>query len=62
VDLVVPTKVTIDGNSLSASGEFDLTHAALGMMPFSVMLGALQVADGMKFVYNVHADAVATAR
>ena len=61
VDLTVPTKVTIDGNVLSASGEFDLTHTALGMMPFSVMLGALQVADGMKFVYNVHADAATAA-
>jgi polyisoprenoid-binding protein YceI len=57
VDLTVPTQVTIDGDTLSASGEFELTHTALGMMPFSVMLGALQVADGMKFVYNVHADA-----
>ena len=61
VDLTVPTKVTIDGNVLSASGEFDLTHTALGMMPFSVMLGALQVADGMKFIYNVHADAATAA-
>jgi hypothetical protein len=47
---------------VSASGEFDLTHTALGMMPFSVMLGALQVADGMKFVYNVRADAAPPAR
>jgi hypothetical protein len=57
VDLTVPTKVAIDGDVVSASGEFDLTHTALGMMPFTVMLGALQVADGMKFVYNVRADA-----
>ena len=56
------TKVEMRGDDLTASGEFELTHTALGMMPFSVMLGALQVADGMKFVYNVHADAVATAR
>ena len=57
VDIAVPAKITIDGDRLSASGEFDLTHGALGMMPFSVMLGALQVADGMKFIYNVHAVA-----
>jgi polyisoprenoid-binding protein YceI len=57
VDLMAPAKVTIDGDTLSASGEFELTHTALGMMPFSVMLGALQVADGMKFVYNVRANA-----
>jgi polyisoprenoid-binding protein YceI len=56
VDLTVPTKVTIAGDLVTATGEFDLTHTALGMMPFSVMLGALQVADGMKFVYNVRAS------
>ena len=61
VDVIVPTKVTVDGDVISASGEFDLTHTALGMMPFSVMLGALQVADGMKFVYSVHASAASAA-
>jgi hypothetical protein len=53
----VPTTVEIRGDELTASGEFELTHAALGMTPFSVMLGALQVADKMKFVYRIHATA-----
>jgi hypothetical protein len=62
VPLTVPTKVEMHGDDLTASGEFDLTHTALGMMPFTVMLGALQVADNMKFVYRIHATAAPTAR
>jgi hypothetical protein len=57
VELTVPTKVTMDGDRLTATGEFELTHTKLGMMPFTVMLGALQVADNMKFVYHVEAAA-----
>ena len=62
VPLTVPTKVEMHGDDLTASGEFDLTHTALGMMPFTVMLGALQVADNMKFVYRIHATAAPTSR
>ena len=58
VALTVPAAVEMHGDELTASGEFELTHAALGMTPFSVMLGALQVADKMKFVYRIHATAV----
>jgi hypothetical protein len=57
VELTVPTKVVVSGDTLTASGEFELTHAALGMKPFSVMLGALQVADTMKFAYQIKAEA-----
>ena len=57
VAVTVPTKVEVRGDDLTASGEFELTHAQLGMMPFTVMLGALQVADKMKFVYRIHATA-----
>jgi hypothetical protein len=57
IELTVPTKVVVTGDTLTASGEFELTHEALGMTPFSVMLGALQVADNMKFFYKVSAEA-----
>jgi hypothetical protein len=57
VAVTVPTTVQIRGDELTASGEFELTHSALGMTPFSVMLGALQVADKMKFVYRIRATA-----
>ena len=62
VPLTVPTKVEMHSDDLTASGEFELTHTALGMMPFTVMLGALQVADNMKFVYRIHATAAPTPR
>ena len=62
VPLTVPTKVEVHGDDLTASGEFELTHTALGMMPFTVMLGALQVADNMKFVYRIHATAASIPR
>ena len=56
VDLSVPTKVTLTGHTLEASGEFDLSHADLGMTPFSALAGALQVADQMKFSYRIRAQ------
>ena len=53
VELTVPTAVTLDDRTVEARGEFDLNHADLGMQPFSVMLGALQVAENMSFSYHV---------
>ncbi|HUQ53095.1 MAG TPA: YceI family protein [Gammaproteobacteria bacterium] len=55
VDLTVPTEVTIAGNEVRAKGEFELTHADLGMKPFSVMLGALQVGENLSFTYDIRA-------
>ena len=43
----VPVTLKRDGDQLLASGELLLTQSALGLKPFSVMLGALQVADEM---------------
>ena len=55
IDLKVPTAVTIDGDQLRAKGEFELDHADLGMQPFSVMAGALQVGEKLSFTYDVTA-------
>jgi YceI-like protein len=62
VQLTVPTTVTVDAAGVDARGEFDLNHADLGMKPFSVMLGALQVAEKMHFVYHVIARPESSAR
>jgi polyisoprenoid-binding protein YceI len=51
----VPTAFALAGETLEARGEFRLTHADLGMKPFSVMGGALQVGENIDFVYRVHA-------
>jgi polyisoprenoid-binding protein YceI len=55
VDLTVPTQVTIDDQLVKATGEFELNHADLGMKPFSVMAGALQVGEKLSFSYSVTA-------
>ena len=43
----VPITLKRNGGQLLATGELLLTQSALGLKPFSVMLGALQVADEM---------------
>jgi len=41
----VPFTVNIEGSSLSAHANVRLTHADLGLVPFTVALGALRVRD-----------------
>lgn len=43
--LDVPTHVVRTGDELVATGEFRVAQSALGLTPFSVALGALQVRD-----------------
>jgi polyisoprenoid-binding protein YceI len=59
IDLKVPTEVTVQGDELRAKGEFELNHADLGMQPFSVMMGALQVGEKLSFAYDVTAKRAA---
>jgi len=59
IDLKVPTKVTIEGDQLRATGKFELNHADLGMQPFSVMAGALQVGEKLSFTYDIRAQRAA---
>lgn len=54
-DVQVPVSMTIDGAQLSASGEFDILQSEFGIKPFSVALGALQVADRLHITFNVTA-------
>jgi polyisoprenoid-binding protein YceI len=51
LDLPVALERTPD--ELIASGEFDLTHAELGLTPYSVALGALRVAERMHVRYRL---------
>lgn len=55
VELDLPTTVVLDSDGLEARGEFDLNHSDLGLKPFSVMMGALQVAEKMQFFYRIRA-------
>jgi hypothetical protein len=58
IPAVLPTTVSLDGDTLEAAGEFRLTHEQLGMKPFSVMMGALQVGEPLDFTYRLSARRV----
>ena len=51
----VPVRLERDPRGLRASGDLELRQTALGLTPFSLMLGALRVADAI----GVHFDIVA---
>ena len=44
-EVPVPATIAIDGNRLTASGEFEILQTEFGIKPFSVALGALEVKD-----------------
>jgi len=54
-DIVVPVRLELDGDWLTASGHFTLTHAQLGLSPFSVALGALRVREDIEVGYRLSA-------
>jgi hypothetical protein len=49
----VPFKLQSDSNTLSATGLLELRQSALGLTPYSLMLGALQVQDAMKIKFKI---------
>mgnify|MGYP001256776613 CR=1 FL=1 len=55
IKLTLPATLKLEGDQLDASGETELSHAQLGLKPFSALLGSLRVADQMKFKYRIHA-------
>lgn len=52
-EIVVPVVIELGDGVLAARGEFTLTHADLGLVPFSVALGALRVRDDMLVSYRL---------
>jgi polyisoprenoid-binding protein YceI len=54
----VPLHLQRDGDELYANGEFALKQSALGLTPYSVMLGALRVVDEMQIRYQLVAHRV----
>jgi hypothetical protein len=49
----VPFELHMDSRRLSAAGSLELRQTALGLTPFSMMLGALQVQDAMTVKFNI---------
>jgi len=54
----VPVGLQQDADQLVASGEFRLRQTELGLTPFSVMLGAMRVADEIRVRYRIVARRV----
>jgi hypothetical protein len=50
--LDVPVMLTGDSGALSASGSLEIRQSALGLTPYSLMLGALQVEDTLTVKFN----------
>jgi len=55
-NVTVPFVLSDEPNGLSASASFELRQTALGMTPFSLMLGALAVRDAMQVKLKVSAQ------
>jgi hypothetical protein len=53
----VPFTLQVDSRRLSATGALELCQSALGLTPFSLMLGALQVQDSMTIKFDIVAVA-----
>lgn len=53
VERSVPVEVNLEGSTVNASGNFQLTHEELGLEPYSALLGTLKVAQEMDFYYRV---------
>ena len=60
IERVIRMPVTIewDGGDLVASGTLALTHAEIGLVPYSAALGALRVRDEMEVAYRLVARRV----
>jgi hypothetical protein len=52
----VPLTLRSDSQRLSATGSLELRQTALGLAPYSLMLGALQVQDAMKIQFDIVAN------
>jgi len=55
-DVTVTPAVQLNGNRLTATGEFDLLQTDFGIKPFSAALGALEVQDRLHVKFSVVAD------
>jgi hypothetical protein len=54
-DVVVPTRITVSGKKLTASGEFEIKQTDFGMKPFTVAMGALAVQDPLRIRFELAA-------
>jgi polyisoprenoid-binding protein YceI len=53
---VPTTTLNVEGNRLTAKGEFDILQSDFGIKPFSIGLGALTVQDRLHIRYSIVAE------
>ncbi len=61
-EIRVPVALGFDGPLLKASGEMTLTHAQLGLAPYSALMGALRVGEALRVSWRIEARPVAGPR
>lgn len=54
-DVEIPIRVETQGQALGVEGSVTLDHAALGLTPFAVALGALRVRPDLEFAFSLRA-------
>ncbi|MET0536290.1 MAG: YceI family protein, partial [Steroidobacter sp.] len=52
-DVVVPVKVTVTGDRVTAAGEFAIQQTDFAIKPFSIAMGALEVKDRLDVRFNI---------
>lgn len=57
IETTLPAAIELQGDTITVSGEFRLTHTDLGMEPFTALGGAMSVGEEMDFTYRIHAVA-----
>lgn len=59
IEQTFPASITITADSVMVEGEYQLTHADLGLEPFSLLGGAMAVGAEIDFTYRLRANVVA---
>jgi polyisoprenoid-binding protein YceI len=52
-EVAIPATVAVNGDRLTANGEFEIRQTDFGMKPFSVALGALEVQDQLRIRFDL---------
>jgi YceI-like domain len=52
-----PASISVDGDSLTVTGEYRLTHEDLGLEPFTALGGLMAVGENIDFTYRIRAIA-----
>jgi hypothetical protein len=57
IEQTFPAVISISPQAITVTGEYRLSHADLGLTPFTALGGAMAVGDEIDFTYRIHAVA-----